>query len=654
MKKAIIIIVSVLVILAGVFSCLFFFTDTFNFLKPASNNFSKQAKILLGTDEEPKYSEYEEFLNKLKSNSSNSAELNMNMNLNLPSDVIDYSTQKLINSSNLKFKGSYDSNSKAMLNDVGLYKDDKEVLTLSLLTKDTAVSVGCKDLYDKYVTIDLSKYESFCKANNIEVDEETKKSIEALSKLKNVDTNKLAYDLFYISEEDFKSLNKNYSNILVDLIDKENYTTKKNQKVSVGDEDIKTTAYSLTMDGKDAIDFTNKLIDKIKNDSATKKLIIEKYNIIKEYNSTFANLASNDDSTTYSSKTTELPELTESTIDEFLSKLVEQLEDMKDSFEENDKSIRLTIYSNKKSQPVKFEMSILDDKDDDEGSVIFTEDVEDGKNTYTIDIENINKLSGKDSSESSSYRTSKNPLSNVTDSLSSVADSLSKIIIEDSYKKTDDSRKGTIKVSAKISSSKKDILEIQYDTVNSKSESKFNISVSSPLSSSISLDLVSEVSGLDTDTQKLNFSLSGKYSLYSAELSINGSTNTKAEVPELTDSNSVDLFTLSNEELYKLYTDIITKAADVLPEKLSSYGVDIKKEDILSSLPQIPQTSIDTSAIPTDGSTITPDVSASLTEEQKKQLEQVQEQAKQQQNSLLTEEQKKQLEQAKKLQEQLQ
>ncbi|MBP3503194.1 MAG: hypothetical protein J6K42_06970 [Clostridia bacterium] len=615
MKKAIIIIVSVLVILAGVFSCLFFFTDTFNFLKPASNNFSKQAKILLGTDEEPKYSEYEEFLNKLKSNSSNSAELNMNMNLNLPSDVIDYSTQKLINSSNLKFKGSYDSNSKAMLNDVGLYKDDKEVLTLSLLTKDTAVSVGCKDLYDKYVTIDLSKYESFCKANNIEVDEETKKSIEALSKLKNVDTNKLAYDLFYISEEDFKSLNKNYSNILVDLIDKENYTTKKNQKVSVGDEDIKTTAYSLTMDGKDAIDFTNKLIDKIKNDSATKKLIIEKYNIIKEYNSTFANLASNDDSTTYSTNTTELPELTESTIDEFLSKLVEQLEDMKDSFEENDKSIRLTIYSNKKSQPVKFEISVLDDKDDDEGSVIFTEDVEDGKNTYTIDIENINKLSGKDSSESSSYRTSKNPLSNVTDSLSSVADSLSKIIIEDSYKKTDDSRKGTIKVSAKISSSKKDILEIQYDTVNSKSESKFNISVSSPLSSSISLDLVSEVSGLDTDTQKLNFSLSGKYSLYSAELSINGSTNTKAEVPELTDSNSVDLFTLSNEELYKLYTDIITKAADVLPEKLSSYGVDIKKEDILSSLPQIPQTSIDTSAIPTDGSTITPDVSASLTEE---------------------------------------
>ena len=70
MKKAIIIIVSVLVILGGVFAGLFFFTDTFNFLKPASDNFSKQAKKLMGTDESPKYSDYEEFLNKLKSDSS--------------------------------------------------------------------------------------------------------------------------------------------------------------------------------------------------------------------------------------------------------------------------------------------------------------------------------------------------------------------------------------------------------------------------------------------------------------------------------------------------------------------------------------------------------------------------------------------------------
>lgn len=607
MKKAIIIIVSVLVILGGVFAGLFFFTDTFNFLKPASDNFSKQAKKLMGTDESPKYSDYEEFLNKLKSDSSSSAELNMSMNLSLPSSVMDYSTQKLINSSSVKYKGSYDANSKAMLNDVGLYKDNKEVLTLSMIAKDQAVSVNCKDLYDKYLTLDLSKYESFCQANNIEVDEETKQSIEALSKIKNVDSNKLIYDFYYISEKDFNSLHKNYDNILVDLVDKEKYTTKKNQKVSVDGEDVKTTAYSLTMDGEDAIDFTNKLIDKIKNDSTLKKLIIEKYNIMKDYSSAFVTASENTKSST---KSAELPELTESNIDTFLSKLVEELEDAKEEFEDNDKCIKLTIYSNKKSEPVKFEMAILDDKEDDEGSVIFTEELAKGKNIYTIDLEKIAKLSGNESSSSSSSKSyldeslytsnttsSRNSVSSATNNLSRMASSLSKIIIEDSYEKTDDSRKGTIKVSAKASGSKQDMLEIKYDTVNSKSESKFNVSVTSPLSSSISFDLVAEVSGLDTDTQKVNFSLSGKYSAYSVKIAIDGTTKSGSEVPELNSSNSVDVFATSKEDLQTIFTDIVTKAADVLPARLSPYGVNVKKEDILSSLPQA---TTNTSATPDD------------------------------------------------------
>lgn len=607
MKKAIIIIVSVLVILGGVFAGLFFFTDTFNFLKPASDNFSKQAKKLMGTDESPKYSDYEEFLNKLKSDSSSSAELNMSMNLSLPSSVMDYSTQKLINSSSVKYKGSYDANSKAMLNDVGLYKDNKEVLTLSMIAKDQAVSVNCKDLYDKYLTLDLSKYESFCQANNIEVDEETKQTIEALSKIKNVDSNKLIYDFYYISEKDFNSLHKNYDNILVDLVDKEKYTTKKNQKVSVDGEDVKTTAYSLTMDGEDAIDFTNKLIDKIKNDSTLKKLIIEKYNIMKDYSSAFVTASENTKSST---KSAELPELTESNIDTFLSKLVEELEDAKEEFEDNDKCIKLTIYSNKKSEPVKFEMAILDDKEDDEGSVIFTEELAKGKNIYTIDLEKIAKLSGNESSSSSSSKSyldeslytsnttsSRNSVSSATNNLSRMASSLSKIIIEDSYEKTDDSRKGTIKVSAKASGSKQDMLEIKYDTVNSKSESKFNVSVTSPLSSSISFDLVAEVSGLDTDTQKVNFSLSGKYSAYSVKIAIDGTTKSGSEVPELNSSNSVDVFATSKEDLQTIFTDIVTKAADVLPARLSPYGVNVKKEDILSSLPQA---TTNTSATPDD------------------------------------------------------
>ena len=607
MKKAIIIIIVVLVVLAGVFSGLYFFTDTFNFLKPASDNFSMQAKKLMGIEEDPKYSEYEEFLNKLKTDSSTSTELNVSMNLSLPSNVIDYSTQRLINSSSIKYKGSYNADSKAMLNDVELYKDNDKVISLSTIAKDQALSVGSTDLYDKYLTFDMSKYESFCQANNIEVDEETKQSLETLSKLKNIDTNQYIYDLYYISEEDFNSLHTNYENILVDLVDAENYETKKNQKITVDGEDVKTTAYSLTMTGEDAIDFTNKLIELMKNDSTLKKLIIDKYNLIKEYSST-------SDEILNETTSTEFPELTESDLDSLFDDLIEELEDAKSDFKDTNQCIKLTIYSNKKSEPVKFELAILDDKDDDEGSVIFTEELTEGKNTYKIDLEEIAKLSDDESSSSSSITNSNSALSSsnttnsinssslssATSTLDSIADSLTEIIIEDSYEKTEDSRKGTITVSAKASGSKQDIIEIAYDIVNSASESKFNISVTSPIYSALSFDLVCEVNGLDTDTQNVKFNVSGKYSAYSVEFSADGTVKDGAEVPELNEANSVDVFASSAEEIQTVYTDIITKAADVLPSKLSAYGINITKEEILSNLPQA---TTNTSATPNEGTT---------------------------------------------------
>lgn len=675
MKKAIIITVSVIVVLAAAFAGLFFFTDTFNFLKPASDNFAKQAKKIMGADEDPKYADYEEFLNKLKSDSSSTAELNMSMNLNLPSSAMSSSTQKLINSSSVKYKGSYDANSKALLNDIGLYKDNKEVLTMSILTKDQSVSITSKDLYDKYLTLDMSKYEQFCKDNNIPDDEETKKSIESLSKLKDVDSAKLAYDLYYISEKDYNALHKNYDNILVDLIDKENYTTKKNQKVSVDGDEVKTTAYSLTMDGKDAVDFANKLIDKVKGDSTLKNLLIEKYNLMKKYGNTVA--AASDEIKT------ELPELKDSDIDEFLSELVKEFEKSKDQITD-EQSIKITIYSNKKNEPVKLEIAVLKDKKD-EGSVIFTEELAKGKNIYTIDMKKLSELTSNDSDNSDDSNTfdldslsssksisttsatarttpgenarttpgenaRSSSIASATKGLSSLSNGLDKIIIVDSYEKTDDSRKGTIKVSAKASDEKQEMLEIKYDTVNSKSESKFDVSISSPLSSSISLNFVSEVTGLDSDTQKMKLSVDGKFSMYSVKFAMDGTNTLKAEVPELNSSNSIDVFTKSKEELQTIFTEIVTKAAEVLPTKLAPYGVNINKNQILSTIPTNTTTPSETTTTPDTTTTTTTTPSGTLTEAQKKQLEQSIQQADSLLNNssaYLTEAQKQQLIKAK-------
>ena len=616
MKKTIIIVVSVLVLAIATCAGLYFFTDTFNFIKPASTNFSSQAKKLFGTDKTMKYSDYEDMLNKLKiSDKSYTSNADISMNISVPSSIVDYSTQKLINSSKVKYSGSYDANSKAMSNNVGLYKDNKEFLTLQLVQKDQTVSVGCKDLYDKTLNFDLSKYDEFCQKNNITTDEETKASIDALKSMKDSNYTDFLYDLLYLSEDDFNSLNKTYGNLLSDLISKDNYSTKKNEKITVRGDDVKTTAYSLTLSGEDAYNFINKLVDLVKNDDTTKKLIIDKYNILKKYNTSL--IATYDEVEAESTKqNTELPDLTVDNINSFLDDLVKDLEKSKDDFTNSDKCLQFTIYSDKKSEPVKFEISVLDDKKDKEGKVIFTEELSDGKNKYTVNIENINKLSGSKTEEdstddtysntiddilknSSSYTNTLNTTKSTTSSnkskttsslsttLDQIEDSISELVIEDSYKKTDDSRKGTITISAKASGSKQEMLKIDYENINSKSEYKTSFSISSPLKSSISLDYTYDITGLDKDTQDIKLELSGKYtSLYSAKISATGSiTCGKSDIPELTADNSVDVFSLPQDDLQKIASDIVTKASDTLPAKLSLYGVTVTKEDILSILP---------------------------------------------------------------------
>ena len=616
MKKTIIIVVSVLVLAIATCAGLYFFTDTFNFIKPASTNFSSQAKKLFGTDKTMKYSDYEDMLNKLKiSDKSYTSNADISMNISVPSSIVDYSTQKLINSSKVKYSGSYDANSKAMSNNVGLYKDNKEFLTLQLVQKDQTVSVGCKDLYDKTLNFDLSKYDEFCQKNNITADEETKASIDALKSMKDSNYTDFLYDLLYLSEDDFNSLNKTYGNLLSDLISKDNYSTKKNEKITVGGDDVKTTAYSLTLSGEDAYNFINKLVDLVKKDDTTKKLIIDKYNILKKYNTSLISVYDEAEAKS-ANPNTELPDLTVDNINSFLDDLVKDLEKSKDDFTNSDKCLQFTIYSDKKSEPVKFEISVLDDKKDKEGKVVFTEELSDGKNKYTVNIENINKLSGSKTEEdstddtysntiddilknSSSYTNTLNTTKSTTSSnkskttsslsttLDQIEDSISELVIEDSYKKTDDSRKGTITISAKASGSKQEMLKIDYENINSKSEYKTSFSVSSPSKSSISLDYTYDITGLDKDTQDIKLELSGKYtSLYSAKISATGSiTCGKSDIPELTADNSVDVFSLPQDDLQKIASDIVTKASDTLPAKLSLYGVTVTKEDILSILP---------------------------------------------------------------------
>lgn len=575
MKKAIIIILSVLVILGGTFAGLWFFTDVLNFLKPANENFSIQLGKVLGGKENLSYSEYEKNLKSLHLDGSYSSDFNMKVNVNLPSSYMDYSDQRMLNSSTLKVKSDYDADSKKKSADITLAKDGSDVINVKSVMDGSKLSIKSDDVYDKYLTIDYSKYESFCKKNNIEVDSETKQSFDMLTKINDLDYNKLAYDLAYVSKEDYEELHKKYGNMLKTLVDEDNYSTKKNQKISVGDkDDVKTTAYSLTLTGEDAYEITKKLVEEVKGDSTLKKLIVEKYNLIKEFNDEYNDVIDSD--TLYYAEPEKMPKLTESDLSEALEDLLDELEDSKEDFKDIEGALRVTIYSDKKNEPVKVVVEILDDEKDDEGTIIFTEDLEKGKNTYVINFDNITKLSDSSSSTRRSYSSSRSTLS-----------SISELKFVDEYEEKGDTRTGTIKVYAKVNGSKsEEMLKIDYETVDSKSEQKLKLNVTTPLSSAISLDLEYDLKGLDTDTTDVTLKLSGKYSIYSVSADISGTIKSSADVESV--SNSVDIFDLSTEELDALEKEIVTNASNTLPDKLSKFGINVTKEEILEMIKEEP------------------------------------------------------------------
>ena len=115
------------------------------------------------------------------------------------------------------------------------------------------------------------------------------------------------------------------------------------------------------------------------------------------------------------------------------------------------------------------------------------------------------------------------------------------------------------------------------------------------------LDYTSHVTGLNTDTKNVKLSINGNLLSYSIGLDISGTISNKANISEITSSNSVDVFALSQEDFKSTYTDVIKSAADKLPSKLSDFGITVTKEDILKLLPaEEPSTQSTTLEAPTD------------------------------------------------------
>ena len=577
MKKAIIIILVLLVVLGGVGAVLWFFTPLFDFLKPARDNFAIQAKKLFGAKTEMSYDDYIKSIEPLKAENSKSyvMKANVSANITLPNDMLDYTTQRRINNTTIKFENSYDANTKATGVNFNMQYSGNDVLNLKMVKDGSKVTLASKDFYDKAITMDMSKLREFCKKNNIDVSEEELSQMEKVyNNNPSEDMANIMYDLMYLTEDEYKALHKNYGDILKKYIDKDNFTTKKNQKISVNGDEIKATGYSLTISGKDVYNIIKKIAEDAKDDSNLKGIVVKKLNILKKYVATTSESKG---------RPTEIDEflskdIEESDIEGYINEFLSAFEDAEEDLAGIKKSAKITIYADKKSNPVKLDVAIVKNKEDD-GNVIFSGEYGDKKNTYTIDLENIMKVA-----------------SDITGSEDMTSNSMmmvDKVVIVDEIKeKSDTARKGKMKVSVKAAGQKLELAQIDYDLVTSKSEIKRNIKVSvsdqlaSMLPSSASFELKAEMTGLDTDNVDMVFDLEGQFGTYKVNVKADGSIKYgSSNIETYNETNSVDLFTKSEEEIKQIISDIITKASDVLPARLAYYGINVTKQQILQANP---------------------------------------------------------------------
>lgn len=525
MKKGIIITIITLVVVGAIGAtlfCLYKFTNLFNFLKPTNEVFSQQLDKALNL-EGANFSDYSDVLDTYKDVSSKSYKSNFNISANVNVSELDSETQKIINNSKIKIESNANVPEKKTENKIGLYSSNSEVLTVDVVTNENAVGIGCKDLYDKYITVttdDLMDY--------IEKNYKNEFSSSELKMLENIlsGTNSIdPYELVYISDSDLKHFDDTYRNALVTMISKDCYSSKSKVEVDVDGKTVKTTAYYLTLTGKDAYEFVEKLSNTIKNDEVLNRLLTEKINIVLE--------VAGEDKVSES----EVKELIEDLLDE----LLDEIEYIKD---EEDTAIQFAIYSDA-TKPVRIEFNTIEDVDDmDDVETLLSIEYAKNKTIYTV------------------YNGGK-----------------AYVTLTDEYsKKTDTERVGKIKAKVQGMS----VGTLDYEIITKDSESKIDLSLDIPLAE-ISADVEYSSKG---NYKKEPVTFEGlfkvSYESQSVEVKFDGNVEftDNVSIPTLDEKNSANILKMLNSELEAEYNKIMKKASEILPSRLKLLGINIKAEDI--------------------------------------------------------------------------
>lgn len=519
MKKSIIAIIAVLVVLGGTFAGLWFFTDVFNFLKPANEVFSSQLEKALDV-EGVKFENYSNFLKDYEEIAKKSSKAKLNITANFNITDLDEEVQDIINNSKLTFESSADVEKNKTQNKIGLETKNKEVLTLDLVTNDTTIGVGCEDLYDKYLTITL---EDLIELMAEEADMSSAELEALTSSLSGAEID--PYKLLYISEDDLKHFDETYRNCLTTLISKDCYTTEKNVEVEVDGEDVKAKAYYLTLTGEDAYNFINELGKLLKDDEVMPRIVAEKINLVLE----------GMDEEKISEKDVE------ALIDELVDALIAEIEPIKD---EKDSAIQLAIYS-KGNNPVRIDFNTIADVEEmDEKDTLISIEYAENKEIYTL------------------YEDGK-ALGSLTNKIE---------------KDEDDEKVGELSLTVSGVS----LGTLKYEMIDKKDESKLALDLDVPLAEVSGKIEISTKGDYTKEPMSMNALVEFKVAEESFKINIDGSIEFgDVSIPDLTDKNSVEILELSDKELEDTLLEILENASEVLPERLELLGIDIDADDIL-------------------------------------------------------------------------
>lgn len=358
-------IIVIIIIILVVLGLLYLTTDLFKsnqtlFLKYATQNIDAMQKVVDNTSEK----EYSKLLKE------NKYEINATLEMTDVKDINTSSEDKsgALNNLNLTIKGQSDYQNSYAYRDIDINNknaetnEEESVFGIEYIHNQNIYGIKFSDIFNQYISIDSSSLEELeSKTDAIDAEQ-----IQTLLDLSETDF----YELFSFTDEELDQMQTTYLDIISNNISKDSYSKQSNALITVGDQSIDTTAYTLTLTQEQVNNIYIQLLEQLKTDQT----VLNKLNNINDTFNQNTVLSDEDQTELY-------VETTDEETDSEESSTTTETDTLADRFAEViDDEITEIKNNNIGTEEVKYTVYQVD------GQTVRTE-IEEGNNKTVIDLE---------------------------------------------------------------------------------------------------------------------------------------------------------------------------------------------------------------------------------------------------------------------------